>query len=131
MQFDNSISFIVQGNPIPKQRSRKGAYGNWYNPQSTEMNIFKRIIKNQLPEKWEIIPAKKPIQCDISFFFEINKTNISEGDPYVLKKDRDNLDKFVLDSLSKIVYYDDCQVYCGWIEKVYSKIPRTEIKIQW
>jgi len=42
--------------------------------------------------------------------------------PHVIKPDRDNLDKAVLDSLTGLVWVDDCQVHSGLVEKVYGAI---------
>jgi Holliday junction resolvase RusA-like endonuclease len=39
--------------------------------------------------------------------------------PHIIKPDRDNLDKAVLDSLTGLVWVDDCQAYSGLIEKFY------------
>jgi len=39
--------------------------------------------------------------------------------PYVIKPDRDNLDKAVLDALTGLVWVDDCQACFGFIEKYY------------
>lgn len=42
--------------------------------------------------------------------------------PHVIKPDRDNLDKAVLDSLTGLVWTDDCLVQSGLIEKWYVAI---------
>jgi len=45
------------------------------------------------------------------------------------KPDYDNVEKFILDVLSGVVYEDDRQVYKAQAKKEYSENPRTEIFI--
>lgn len=139
--MNNSLIIIIPGTPIAKMRSRKGMYGNWYNPQSDIMGRIQRIIKDQLPESFMMIPKGTPVIINTTWFFlpaknqqtkKFLKQIQNEDYPYLLKKDRDNLDKFVLDSMNKIVFYDDCQVYGGSIYKYYTHDnPRTEVEILW
>lgn len=135
----NILNLTISENPIPKKRSRKGKNG-WYNPQSDIMNQTRIIIKNQLHDSFKIIPKNIPVIANISWFFEPAKSQktkkfldlIKNDDyPYIKKKDRDNLDKFILDVCNKIIWYDDAQAYKGTIEKYYSMNPRTEIEVIW
>ena len=130
----NSLSLIIEGKPQGKQRARKGKHGNWYNPQSDTMQQIQKQIKEQLPESWEIIPKHHPVKINMSFFFSPAKAekNKNECDPYCKKPDIDNLEKFVEDILSGIVFYDDNQIYAHNTEKRYTVImPMTEIEVLW
>ena len=139
--MNNILKITIEGQPSPKQRSRMGINKRWYNPQSDFMNILKRNIKQQLPEKWIIIKKNVPVICNITFFFKPSDTEFKKKNfvdliadecyPYIKKKDRDNLDKLILDCMSKIVFYDDAQVYGGELWKYYSMNPRTEIEVEW
>jgi Holliday junction resolvase RusA-like endonuclease len=131
------LVLIVPGKPIPKQRSRKGAHGTWYNPQTEIMEITKRILKEQLPDNLEFpISSKIPIKCKVYAFFlppKKNKKNRYEHDniPCLNKKDVDNLAKFYMDVMNKLVYNDDNQIYSLLSEKYYSLNTRTEIQLEW
>ena len=114
---------------------------HWYNPQSDFMQILKTNIKQQLPEHWKLIDKTIPVIVNITFFFKPSDTEIKKKNfvdlisndcyPYIKKKDRDNLDKLILDCMSKIVFYDDAQVFGGALWKYYSMNPRTEIEVEW
>jgi len=138
--MNNILYITLQGKPLGKQRARKGPHG-WYNPQEKEMQIAKNIIKKQLPENFEAIPSNIPVIVNTTFFFEPTKQQRNkkfieliknENYPYCKKPDVDNLKKFTLDSMSKIVFYDDNQVYgCEKMFKFYTlNNPRTEIEVK-
>jgi len=125
------VSFSVPGQPQAKQRARKGGQGHWYNPQVDEMKRFSNQIRDQFA--FEMIPAGIPVKCIIRAFFEIPKSKKITGEetPALNKKDIDNIEKFITDSMNGIVYYDDNQIYSMSAEKFYSKNPRTEVTIIW
>jgi len=136
---ENILKIIVQGKPLAKQRSRKGG-NHWYNPQEDEMGKIKNIIKNQLPDGFKTIGKDIPVVVNVFWFIEPSKTMASkkfvdlilnDDKPHTIKPDRDNLDKLVMDCMSKIVFADDCQVYAGELYKFWSMNPRTEIEIKW
>lgn len=113
-------------------------HGNWYNPQEDLIHRMKRQIERQLPENFSTIPKNVPIKINIWFFLEPAKAQKTkkflaliqnEDYPYLKKPDRDNLDKLALDTMSKMVFNDDNQVYAGTIEKHYSTNPRTIIEV--
>lgn len=137
--MNNSITIVIPGKPKGKQRARKGGR-HWYNPQKEKMQVDKRLIESQLPEGFVMIPKKTPVLVDVFFFFEPAKAQKTkkfialiknENYPYLKKIDRDNGDKYALDCMSKLVFYDDNQVFGGSIFKYYSLNPRTEIEIKW
>jgi Holliday junction resolvase RusA-like endonuclease len=137
----NVLNLILHDKPIGKQRSRKGRAGNWYNPQANIMQVMKNEIKKQLPENFVMIDQHVPVIVNITWFFKPNKSESTkkfldliknEDYAYTKKPDRDNNDKFVLDLMSKIIMYDDNQVYGGSLYKFYTpNNPRTEIEIIW
>lgn len=137
----NILNIIIPGKPIAKQRSRKGSI-KWYNPQEKEMQKTKRIIGSQLPEGFKMIPKKIPVKVSIIWFFEPTKAERTkkfldliknEDFPYTKKPDRDNLDKYILDCFSGLIFFDDNQVYgCEIMNKYYTdKNSRTEVQIKW
>jgi Holliday junction resolvase RusA-like endonuclease len=128
----NTLTITLQGTPLAKQRARKGMHGTWYNPQSKEMNITKNKIKESLPIEWIIIPKGIPVQCSIVSYFSFPKTTKKkELEPCLNKKDTDNIAKYLLDSMNKIIFHDDNQVYSLTIEKYYSHLERTEVTLTW
>jgi len=136
MLSNNSITIILQGNPSAKQRARKGAQGHWYNPQSDIMFITQKIIKQNLPSNFSAIKKGVPVECRIFAFFSPPKANKKidySGDniPCLNKKDTDNIAKYILDAMNKMVFHDDNQIYSLTIDKYYSYNPRTEIEISW
>jgi Holliday junction resolvase RusA-like endonuclease len=136
--MNNNISLTITGDPIAKQRSRRGAHGNWYNPQEELMQKTMRDIKNQLPKGFNVIEKGNPVRCELICFFSFPKKvsakiKTKEKDDIIClnKKDIDNILKYFFDCMNKIVWYDDNQVYSTNVEKYYSMNPRTEINISW
>lgn len=130
-------SLYISGSPEGKQRARQGK-GHFYNPQQALMNKMKLYIKNQLPENFVPISKHIPISVNNIFFMKIPKVRQKSGwkefyqndnVPYIEKPDRDNLDKYILDVCSKVIFADDKQIYDGRIQKYYSLDPRVEIEI--
>jgi len=137
--MNNIINLTIPGNPVAKKRSRQGSNRRWYNPQEDIMQIVKRMIKEQLPESFKLMDSKIPIACNFIFLFSfpatlsrksIEKYN-TEVVPCLNKKDIDNLEKFYMDVMNGIVWYDDNQVYSVHAVKYYSSNPRTEIEVSW
>ena len=132
------LNITIPGKPIAQKRVRKGLYGNLYNPQKKERIIFQRLIKEQL--YLGFIPAEKhiPVTINVKAFFYPSKKEaknkkfielIKDDDHrYTKKPDKDNIKKFLMDAMNKIVYHDDSQVD-GYTKRYYSLNPRTEIQI--
>jgi Holliday junction resolvase RusA-like endonuclease len=141
MPMNNMLDITLPIHPVGKQRSRQGPAGNWYNPQNRDILIIKRIIKEKLPENFVMIKKDVPVIVNIVFFFHPTKSEITksfmkkienEDYPYLKKPDRDNADKFVLDCFSKLVFYDDNQIYDGRLTKFYTPYKsRIEIEVMW
>jgi Holliday junction resolvase RusA-like endonuclease len=134
----NILRFEIPGQPKAKKRARNT--NNWHNPSDKDMNVIARIIWSQLPKNFKMIPKDVPVTVNIEWFFEPAKKQktkkfidlIKNDDyPYVKRIDRDNLDKLILDSCNKLLWYDDAQVYNGKLTKYYSMVPRTEIEVIW
>ena len=135
----NILYITLPGQPIAEARTRRGKYGQWYNPQQKQMDAAKRIIKDQLPEGFIMIPKGVPIIMNCAWFFAPSETEkkrkgfierIANDDfPYLKRPDVDNLKKFPMDRMNEIVFADDCQIYHETNFKFYSMTPRTEIEI--
>lgn len=136
----NTITITINGKPKAKKRARKGKYNNWYNPSEKDMAVVKNEIKKQLPDGFEIIEKNIPVSIHITCFFKPNKSQstklfineITENlVPFCKKPDADNISKFYKDCMSKIVYYDDNQVYFECINKFYGNEEFTRITFEW
>lgn len=130
MSMNNVIGLIIPGTPNSKDRSRKGAQGRWYNTQKDLMDRVRLEIKyNKLPDKFKIIKKGIPVRVDFVFYFKPLKSEKNKIGAYLKKPDSDNCIKFYLDCMSKLVFFDDNQVYDIHSIKFYSDEPRTEISI--
>lgn len=108
---------VVEGNPKPKQRARKGKAGNWYTPQETSAYtsqiawVYKK--ENRVFYKDEKLAL-------ISAFYRLTRHRV----------DTDNLKKSLMDGLQKggeIAYSDDSQIKVSMSYVRYDPDnPRTE-----
>lgn len=132
----------VTGNPIAKKRHRDGKNGRKYNPsKEDELSFFDRVYI----QIGEFNPIKGPIRLDLTFVLKRPKGHYGTGRNsgrlkksapryHIVKPDRDNLDKLVMDALNGYLWRDDCQVVQGSIMKQYHNPddvfgPRTLIKV--
>lgn len=124
------------GSPIPQARprffSRKGFVGA-YNPKAEQ----KRSVEYQIIQQFSGKPLECAVMIEMVFFMPIpislskkKKEKMENGEILHDKKpDIDNLQKFVLDCLNKIVIRDDSQVIEIIARKRYSFSPKTIINI--
>jgi len=134
--------FTIPGKPIPKARPRvykRGKFVKGYNSQEKAegefaLNAFESSIK---------VAGKKlsgPVFLDIIFHLKRPKSHYGTGKNsetlkknapkfHVSKPDVDNLVKFVMDSLNKVTWYDDSQVFQVIGRKEYSETEETVLKI--
>lgn len=143
--------FIIPGDPIPKARHRTFRRGNFtgtYDPQAKEKEKTKKYLVAQLhlflnhPDDSISKEAAKlahnsALELEITFYMPVAKSE-SEGkrnaklwgiEEHISKPDLDNLEKFYLDCGNGIIYPDDRFIVKVRKKKLYSKNPRTEIKI--
>jgi len=140
IEHDEAIRLTVLGEPTAQKRHRhvsKGGFTRSYDPSAADKGDFLSIVQNNAPEK----PFDCPLRVDVTFFFSRPKSHFKSGkNSHILKDnapvwhtsrpDRDNLDKLVMDSMSKVFWRDDSLVCAGEIQKLYSDNPRTEITIR-
>ncbi len=125
------IPTIPAGQPRIKATARNG-FARVYTPTTIKQSNgatkthpasdMKAAIRSELQNNFRGAPVDGPIRVDIVAVFPrpkamIWKTRPMPRAPHTSKPDRDNLDKAVLDSLSKFVFHDDAQVCQGSIEK--------------
>lgn len=127
--MSHSISFFVPG--IPKAQPRvkfasRGKFGHAYTPDSAD-GWKQRIAIAAKP--YIDKPLEGPIEVSVDFYFPrplahyTSKGELRPMSPlwHITKPDRDNLEKCLLDTLTRIgAWRDDCQVCDGPIRKRYA-----------
>jgi Holliday junction resolvase RusA-like endonuclease len=132
------IRLIVNAVPIAQPRARatsRGAHAAMYSPTTVKTKAgrkphpivaFKNAVRaaavSNGNDGTSLIDSALRVDC--CFVFPrpqrlLKKSSPKCRLPHVIKPDRDNLDKAVLDSLTGLVWVDDCQAYSGLIEKFY------------
>jgi len=107
-------TIVVRGKPVPKERPRRGKYGNMYTPEKTKE--YEKLIANNarmvIPE-----PLKGNVRIEIKLY-----TRKVTGD-------LDNYIKTILDGLNSVAYDDDKQVTTIYAQRFESEIERVEIYV--
>jgi len=108
---------FVRGKPVAQPRTRKGKYGNIYNPDTSD--AWKKTIQVKfLQNRKETILGSVSLRAVFYFYASAEKRKPS---PHIIKPDSDNLIKSVMDALKVIgIYKDDCQVYKKTVEKYWT-----------
>jgi Holliday junction resolvase RusA-like endonuclease len=138
------IAFFVPGNPIAQPRPRACVSGG------RTRRAFARVYDSGTADNWKRTitiyanphrpkePLAGPIAVDLIFRLprpksHFNRHGLKPGKPYyhTAKPDRDNLDKAVLDALTKVgMWHDDAQVCRGSIAKAYGPVPGVHVTIE-
>lgn len=142
---------VLDGVPIPKKRPRFSSAGTFvrtYDPQEKEKQAFSKRIKRAYEEALCEIHSNVEIKAsnltfetffeiDISFYMPVpeSSTNAQRNaklwyPQHTIKPDIDNLIKFFLDCANGILFPDDSMIWSINAKKIYSKKPRTEIKMR-
>ncbi|CAB9514525.1 expressed unknown protein [Seminavis robusta] len=117
------ISFEVPGKPLPEKRMRLGKYG-LYHPGSKEKQSFRQAVKDLVPATASgvVFPTGVPVTVEVHFWMRRPNTDfkgsrrlmgiLKNSVPFVrpIIPDIDNMLKFVLDGMNRLVYHDDSQV---------------------
>lgn len=119
-------TFTVYIRPTAKGRPRLGRGGRVFTPKKTHEaeNVIATMARYEMKSA---PPSKNPIILNIKAVFRIPKNvkkSIREqmiGSPYVSTPDKDNIEKLVSDSLNKICFEDDRQIFDGCTTKVYGE----------
>ncbi len=146
----NSIQLFIPTIPAGQPRvkaTNRGGHAAVYQPTTVKKSDgtrkahpasdMKAAIRSELSRKYSGAPMEGPMRVDIVAVFPrpksmLWKTKPMPRVPHTAKPDRDNLDKGILDSLSKFAFNDDAQVCQGSIEKWIAagdEQPHLEIRI--
>lgn len=136
---ENSISFVVSGDPFGKERpraARKGRILTTYTPKKT-VNYEKRVRSCYLKEHEDKF-LEGAVEADITAYHAIPKSASKKKKekmnnneiPCTVKPDADNIAKCILDPLNALAFSDDNHVCKLVVEKKYSNEPRVEVELK-
>ena len=112
------VDVTIEGEPVSKQRPRKGARGRVYTPAAT------RAAERRIA--WHIKLAHPSLLVSGSLDFRLQAFFLV-GD--YRRRDQDNMLKLVMDACNGIVWDDDSQVYEDACEIVRG-VPRPATRIR-
>lgn len=134
------ISFTVPGEVQAQGRPRayvmkNGRIGVYDPEKSRHYKAYFRWCASQVAPT---APLEGPCEVEVTAYLSIPKTMpkykrklIAEGKLFPTKKpDVDNLIKSCFDSLNKLIWKDDSQVYKLTVTKLYDENPRVEVKVK-
>lgn len=115
---NNLLTFYINGNPIGKERPRKGKYGNFYTPSKTKE--FEKLVTTELilNEKARCLPiTKRSPRIKLDIYCQFN----SKRHP-----DLDNIWKAIADSIARFYGINDKNFYgsfnFGYGKEVFTKV---------
>ena len=143
-----SVRVIVKPTGTNMSKPGNNTFKRWnYNPASKAMSDFKALAREQICDEekqpgfdFEGFPVWGPgtgVSVTVwfckrppnNFFINNDRTRPKHNallTPCTVKPDTDNCLKFILDSLSKLVWADDNQVDCICAKKLYDNCPPYE-----
>ena len=130
-RFQTIAQFWVPGEPVGQPRHRSTKTGRMYTPDpkradgSRPVSAWRDTITAfALPHKPEL-PLSGAVRVDLTFYmprplYLMKKSAPLDPIPHDKKPDKDNLEKLVLDVMTKAGWWgDDCQVFAGLTIKQY------------
>jgi Holliday junction resolvase RusA-like endonuclease len=125
----------IPGKPVPKKSTKFSAKQNFrpYETQQDDIDRYAMLIKVQA-RGFKVLTGA--VHIDYIFIMPIPKSTSKKkralmiGTPHIKRPDKDNLEKFVNDRLSGIVFKDDSQIASDTGKKIYGEEPRTELTIK-
>jgi len=136
------LLLYIPGEPISQPRCRATCFGGksrLYTPTKNGIAEYKAAIRIEAARCFEGPMLDCPIEVDCIFVFSRPKrlqwkTRPMPRLPMTALRDRDNLDKAVLDALTNVVWTNDKLVFDGRVSKWYAdggEQPHTTIMIRW
>ncbi len=140
------LHFTIPGKPIPYARERYTSFGRkggrFYNKRAGEMNDINTLVRN-LVDMDKLSFINNPdlyyeVRIDFDFYVPIPKSDSIKTAALkemkhirpITRPDKDNYEKFLLDSLHGILYDDDKRYVSSISNKYYSIHPRTDVRVE-
>jgi hypothetical protein len=141
------IRVCVQGVPRPQPRPRfaKGRVVAEIDPKVKQWQSMVRHAATMAKEALDpsvggmrmdsavadALGGGKALRVDVVFFFGTRHKE-RWGKPHTFRPDRDNLDKLVLDEMTKVQLLagDDCRVSAGWIRKRWCDLSGSGVLVE-
>jgi Holliday junction resolvase RusA-like endonuclease len=133
------ISFTVYGKPEPQGSTRAFVPKGWKRPIITSANkklkpwrqqITAAAMAHMREEREEPYSRETPILIELDFFLQRPATLPKRILLPAKRPDVDKLCRGIFDSLSGVIFTDDCQIVSLIARKFYGAPERVEIKIQ-
>lgn len=112
----------IKGKGRPRSfRMKNGAIGT-YTPRETA--AFEERIRTIAAEHKPTMPIEGPVHLKLECYFLIpkskrKKNKVLQPKRHITKPDIDNVLKAVVDSLNRLIYYDDAQICFCIVSKEY------------
>jgi Holliday junction resolvase RusA-like endonuclease len=112
--------------------TRRGKFTSKY---AQRYLVYKKLISLSVRNQYKGKKLDGPINVVVKFIMPIpeswsgKKKREAIGKPHTKKPDIDNLLKGLFDSVNKIVWIDDNQVYQTTVRKIYGETPGIEMEI--
>jgi len=137
-----SLRFCILGNPLIQKRHRHTKQGDFvrtYDPSLNDKANWRAAVNQYAPQE----PYRNcALRMDVCWVFPRPNSHFGTGknsgklkpsapktDHHFIKPDRDNLDKIIMDAMTKLFWHDDSQVSQGFIKKRWGKQPATHVII--
>ena len=129
------LTLLIPGDPVCQPRAKAVTIAGktrLYTPTSRKrpdgtrvsngVAEFKALVAITAANNYDGPLLSEPLRVDCCWVFPRIKAQIWKRKPmvripYTGTRDRDNLDKIILDSLQGVVWNNDTYVQCGWLEK--------------
>lgn len=127
----------IFGQPVGKARPRFTKTGHTYTPQATK--DYEELVRYTFISGYpKAKPIENAVKATIIAYYQIpksySKKKRQECLDYIIpvqsKPDCDNIAKIILDSLNGYAYVDDKQIIDLSVFKLWSDMPRVEVKIE-
>lgn len=131
VQEGRSQRYIVPGTPIAWKRA--GRSGNRFFDQQVQDKINWSIYLDSQHDDKTMFEG--PIHVDFLFYFKIPHSHSKKkklsllGFPHIFRPDTSNLIKFVEDTITGLLFSDDCIISSLSAKKLYDDEARTEFII--
>ena len=127
--MNNSVELQYDIDPVPASRPRVTRWGTYYGKKYKNYKAAMKELTDKGDEKY----LEGLIFADMTFFVPMAKSwskkrkAESFGRYCNNNADLDNYEKAILDSLSGVVFYDDCQIVTQVSRKIWSEKGSTEV----